>query len=66
VKALKALLSVVILLVQKLINKKEVTPIISHPNNNVIQFAANNNKSIDKTKAFNSAKKLITLISNLM
>lgn len=59
VNALKALFKVVILLVQKLINKNELTPINSHPKINVTQFPAHNNKIIDKTNTFKKKKKFI-------
>lgn len=46
-KALKALLSVAILVFQKLINKKDVTPINSQPRINTNQVPAQTNKTID-------------------
>lgn len=53
VKALKALFKVVILFTQKLINKKEEIPIISHPKINVIQLPAHTSVIIDNTNNFN-------------
>jgi hypothetical protein len=49
----------VILLVQKLINKNEVTPIISQPKIKTNQLAAQSNVIIDKIKLF---KKIINKI----
>ena len=46
-KALKALFNVVTLLIQKLISKKEVIPINSHPNNKVNHDPARTNNIID-------------------
>ena len=59
VNALKALFNVVILLVQKFINKNELTPINSHPNIKVTQLPAHNNKIMDNTKLFKKKKKFI-------
>ena len=56
IKALNALLSVVILLFQKFINKKEVTPIISQPSTKTNQFEAHKRVIIESTKDF---KKII-------
>ena len=64
VKALNALFNVVILFVQKLINKNDDTPISSHPKINVTQFPAHNNKIIDKTNIFKKKKKFIIFNSN--
>jgi hypothetical protein len=66
VNALNALFKVVILFVQKLINKNEVTPINSQPKINVTQLPAHNNKIMDKTKHFKKKKKLIIFNSNLI
>jgi hypothetical protein len=57
---LKALLSVVILLAQKLIKIKEVIPINSQPKIKVIQLPAINNRIMDSTKNFKKKKKLTT------
>ena len=54
----------VILLTQKLINKNEDIPIISHPKTNVIQLPAHTNVIIDNTNNFNKKIKYIILTSN--
>jgi|JI61114C2RNA_FD_contig_31_450603_length_767_multi_5_in_0_out_0_2 hypothetical protein len=58
-KALNALLSVVILLFQKLISKKDVNPIISQPNTKTNQLEAHKRVIIERTKDF---KKIINKI----
>lgn len=64
--ALKALLSVVILTVQKLISRKEVIPINSQPSSNVNHEPANTRSTIDNSKAFSKPRKFNTLRSNLI
>lgn len=56
VKALKALFSVDIFPTQKLIKKKDATPINSQPKIKINQFEAHNSTTIEITKLF---KKII-------
>jgi hypothetical protein len=59
-KALKAAFNVPILVTQKLIKKKEVKPISSHPKNKIIIFPAETRSNILKIKEHKNSKNLST------
>lgn len=58
--ALKPAFSVATLVVQKLIKKKELNPINSHPKNNIIKLLEITKKIILITKKFKKIKNLST------
>jgi hypothetical protein len=58
--ALNPAFSVDILVTQKLIKKKDVKPIISHPKNNIIKLLEVTKKTILITKEFKNNKNLST------
>lgn len=60
VNALNADFKVAVLVVQKLIKKKDVRPINSHPKNNIIVFPEDTKKSILTTKDNRNNKNLST------
>ena len=60
VNALNADFSVAVLVVQKLIKKKDVSPISSHPKNNIIVFPEETKKSMLTTKDNKNNKNLST------
>jgi hypothetical protein len=66
IKALNALLSVVIFPFQKLMSKKEVTPIISHPKTKTNQLEAHKRVIIESTKDFKKITNKIILGSFLI
>jgi len=60
VNALNADFNVAVLVVQKLIKKKDVSPISSHPKNNIIVLPEETKKSILTTKDSKNNKKRST------
>lgn len=60
-KALKAAFKVPALVAQKLIRRKEVSPISSHPKNNTTRLPANTSRSILATKEFKNKRRRSTL-----
>jgi hypothetical protein len=64
-KALKAAFKVPVLVDQKFIKKKEVTPIISHPKYNIIKLPAKTNINILITNASINKISLVTFGSYL-
>lgn len=64
IKALKALFSVAILLVQKLISKNEVIPISSHPSNRANHDPDMTSSIIDHPKSLKYTRKFSMFFSN--
>lgn len=64
IKALNALLSVAILLVQKLISRNDVIPISSHPSNSVNHDPDMTSSIIDHPKSLKYIRKFTMFFSN--